>query len=91
MLQEKAGEIAGKIWETLNENGEMSGKDLKKAVKAKSEKELYLGLGWLLREDKIVCTATDQQRGYKPLVRIFISSSLSLSTETSLSKGGIST
>ena len=54
MLQEKAGEIAGKIWETLNENGEMSGKDLKKAVKAKSEKELYLGLGWLLREDKIV-------------------------------------
>ena len=32
MLQEKAGEIAGKIWETLNENGEMSGKDLKKAV-----------------------------------------------------------
>ena len=31
----------------------MSAKELKKAAKAKSEKELYLGLGWLLREDKL--------------------------------------
>lgn len=53
MLQEKAGEIAGKIWEALNENGQLSGKDLKKATKVKSEKELFLGLGWLLREDKV--------------------------------------
>lgn len=60
MLQEKAGELAGKIWQTLNENGETSGKELKKAVKAKSDKELYLGLGWLLREDKITCQATDK-------------------------------
>ena len=27
---------------------------MKKATKAKTEKELYLGLGWLLREDKVV-------------------------------------
>lgn len=53
MLQEKTGELAGKIWQALNENGELAGKDLKKAVKAKSEKELYLGIGWLLREGKI--------------------------------------
>ena len=53
MLQEKAGEIAGKIWEALNENGQLSGKDLKKATKVKSEKELFLGLGWLIREDKV--------------------------------------
>lgn len=53
MLNESAGEIAGRIWETLNEKGELSVKDLKKAAKAKTEKELYLGLGWLLREDKI--------------------------------------
>ena len=53
MLQEKAGEIAGKIWEALNENGQLSGKDLKKATKVKSEKELFLGLGWVLREDKV--------------------------------------
>ena len=31
----------------------MVGKDLKKAAKLKSDKELYLGLGWLLREDKV--------------------------------------
>ena len=42
----------------------MAVKDLKKAVKAKSEKELYLGLGWLLREDKIVCTATDKDYNF---------------------------
>ena len=53
MLQAKAGEFAGKIWSALSENGEMVGKDLKKAAKLKSDKELYLGLGWLLREDKV--------------------------------------
>lgn len=53
MLNAMAGEIAGKIWQALSENGELAGKDLKKATKVKTEKELYLGLGWLLREDKI--------------------------------------
>ena len=54
MLQEKVGEIAGKIWTALNENGAMTGKDLKKATKVKCDKDLDLGLGWLLREDKLV-------------------------------------
>ena len=49
----KAGEIAGAIWTALNENGAQNAKDLKKAAKVKSEKDLYLGLGWLLREDKL--------------------------------------
>jgi uncharacterized protein YuzE len=53
MLQEIAGEIAGKIWVALSENGELTGKELKKAIKVKSEKEMFLGLGWLLREDKV--------------------------------------
>lgn len=53
MLQAKAGEFAGKIWNALSENGEMTGKELKKVAKLKSDKELYLGLGWLLREDKV--------------------------------------
>ena len=53
MLQEIAGEIAGKIWVVLSENGELTGKELKKAIKVKSEKEMFLGLGWLLREDKV--------------------------------------
>lgn len=56
MFKEKAGELAGKIWEALNTNGELSGKDLKKVTKVRSEKDLYLGLGWLLREDKVEVT-----------------------------------
>lgn len=53
MFNEKAGVLAGQIWEALNENGTMTGKELKKVAKVKSEKELFLGLGWILREDKL--------------------------------------
>ena len=70
MLKEKAGVIAGQIWEALNgkEKGMtqkelkkaaklkadgMTQKELKKAAKLKADKDLFLGLGWLLREDKI--------------------------------------
>ena len=55
-MNEKVGTIAGAIWNALNENGALNNKDLKKAAKIKSDKDLYLGLGWLLREDKVsVC------------------------------------
>ena len=60
MLQEIAGEIAGKIWVALSENGELTGKELKKAIKVKSEKEMFLGLGWLLREDKVQTAAVEK-------------------------------
>ncbi len=50
---EKAGEMAGAVWTALNESGTLSAKDLKKATKAKNERELYLGIGWLLREGKL--------------------------------------
>ncbi len=50
---EKIGTVAGQIWFALNENGAMNSKDLKKAAKVKNEKELLMGLGWLLREGKI--------------------------------------
>lgn len=53
MFEEKAGELAGKVWEALNEGGELTGKALKKAIKVRAEKDLYLALGWLLREDKV--------------------------------------
>ena len=56
----KAGELAGKIWTALNENGQMTGKDLKKAIKAKAEKDVFLGLGWLLREDKVEITEIEK-------------------------------
>ena len=52
MFKEKAGEIAGKIWTALNETEGMTAKQLKKATKL-VDKDLFLGLGWLLREDKI--------------------------------------
>lgn len=60
MLTAKAGEIAGAIWVALNEQGTLSGKDLKKAAKIKSDKDLYLGLGWLLREDKVATAEVEK-------------------------------
>ena len=58
---ENAGEVAGMVWNALNENETMSVKDLKKSAKVKTEKELYLALGWLLREDKLVVAGTDKE------------------------------
>ena len=60
MFNEKAGVLAGQIWEALNEKGALTGKELKKIAKVKSEKELYLGLGWLLREDKLTIEETEK-------------------------------
>lgn len=54
MLKEKAGDIAGLIWNALNGTDGLTTKQLKKAAKLKCEKDLYLGLGWLLREDKLI-------------------------------------
>lgn len=53
---EKIGTVAGVVWTALNENGAMSAKDLKKAAKVKTDKDLYLAMGWLLREDKLEVT-----------------------------------
>ena len=52
-MTEKIGNIAGAIWTALNENGAMNTKALKKAAKVKTDKDLYLAMGWLLREDKL--------------------------------------
>lgn len=53
MLQEKAGKVAGDLWTALDKNAEgLTQKQLKKAIKI-LDKDFFLGLGWLLREDKI--------------------------------------
>lgn len=52
MLKEKAGENAGKIWTALDESEGLTAKQIKKATKL-VDKDLFLGLGWLLREDKV--------------------------------------
>ena len=54
MLETKVGEYAGLIWNALNGNAEgMNLKDLKKATKLKKNEELFMGIGWLLREGKL--------------------------------------
>ncbi|MBP3229090.1 MAG: winged helix-turn-helix domain-containing protein [Bacteroidaceae bacterium] len=53
MFQEKVGELAGAVWAALDAQGTLTVKDLKKAAKAKTEKDVLLALGWLLREDKV--------------------------------------
>lgn len=59
-MNEKVGMIAGSIWTALNANVAMNSKDLKKVAKIKSDKDLYLGMGWLLREDKLNVTEDDK-------------------------------
>ena len=59
-MTENVGLLAGSVWAALNENGSMNSKDLKKASKIKTDKDLYLALGWLLREDKVVVTEEDK-------------------------------
>ena len=48
----KIGENAGAIWGAL-QNGALGIKALKKATKLKNE-ELYMALGWLAREGKVI-------------------------------------
>ncbi len=52
MLKEKAGVIAGQIWNALNGTEGLTHKQIKKATKL-TDKDFFLGLGWLLREDKV--------------------------------------
>ena len=52
-MTETVGTLAGAVWTALNENGAMASMDVKKAAGLKSDKELYLAMGWLLREDKL--------------------------------------
>lgn len=59
-MKEKVGTLAGAVWAALNENGTMNSKDLKKVAKIKTDKELCLVLGWLLREDKVTVTEEDK-------------------------------
>ena len=53
MLKEKAGVLAGQIWQALNGTDGKTQKQLKKDAKIRADKDLFLGLGWLLKEDKL--------------------------------------
>lgn len=52
MLVVQVGFYAGAIWKALEGQNSMTQKEIKKIAKLK-DKEFYLGLGWLLREDKL--------------------------------------
>ena len=58
MLKEKAGVTAGKIWNALNETEGLNAKQIKKDTKL-VDKDLFLGLGWLLREDKVATSEVE--------------------------------
>jgi hypothetical protein len=61
MLNEKTGENAGLVWFALNANEEgMSLKEIKKATKIKKNEEIFMALGWLLREDKLHAIETEE-------------------------------
>ena len=49
MLKEKAGNVAGIIWNALNGTEGLTQKQIKKAATSKLlDKDFFLGLGWLL-------------------------------------------
>jgi len=54
-MSEEIGTMAGAIWKTLEENGEMTLAKLKKELKAGSPLFDW-AIGWLAREDKIILT-----------------------------------
>ena len=63
MFIENVGTYAGQIWCALEGKNALSQKEIKKATKLK-DKEFYLGLGWLLREDKINVTEGEEETYY---------------------------
>lgn len=50
--------MAGKIWKVLDGTEGMTAKQIKKATKL-IDKDLYLGFGWLLREDKLATSEVE--------------------------------
>lgn len=61
MLQEKVGNIAGLIWRALDANNNQTYKQIKKATKL-TEKDFNLGIGWLLREDKLTVSESGDEK-----------------------------
>lgn len=58
---ELIGTNAGKVWNALNEGGQMSLKALKKATKIKAEKDMYAAMGWLAKEGKLAFEETEKE------------------------------
>jgi len=59
-MEEKIGQTAGKIWQTLKKNDEVSIPQLPKMLKEK-DALTYQALGWLAREGKISYHSTGKR------------------------------
>ena len=64
-MRAKIGETAGKIWDTLNVQNEVSLTRLPKIV-GERETVVYQALGWLAREDKVEY----EKKGNRTLISI---------------------
>jgi hypothetical protein len=53
------GEAAGEIWELLKEEGKLSLSAVARKTK-RPQSMVYMAIGWLAREDKLVFTQTKQ-------------------------------
>jgi len=47
------GESAGIVWNALNDLGKLDIKQLKKATKLRTDKELFAAIGWVAKEGKL--------------------------------------
>ena len=59
-MKEIVGGYAGLVWRALEGKNALSRKEIKKVTKLR-DNEFYLGLGWLLREDKINVTGDEEK------------------------------
>lgn len=64
MLEEKAGLLAGKVWEILNAKGALTEKEVMKEMKTRKSTDFYLAIGWLLREGKLNVEGADESLVY---------------------------
>jgi len=61
------GTNAGTVWQALNTNGELDETKLK-TITALHEEDIYTGIGWLARENKIKHTQTGYSLGETNLI-----------------------
>jgi hypothetical protein len=75
VLQDRVGTIAGKVWQFLNDNGESTIAQIKKAVLEDiqipmADAVLSMSIGWLLREDNLILTESGKGKGYRLLIKL---------------------
>ena len=63
MYEIEAGYAAGKVWRLLDNEGDLSIKDIQRKLNL-SESLLHLAIGWLCREDKIHCYEEEKKGKY---------------------------